>query len=68
MRNLFLALVLANLAFAAWHAWFSGAASPVRPPRDEAPGITLVSEVPEDLKTSPRDGSGRSQAPTVRTA
>jgi SPOR domain len=49
MRNAFLALVLANLGFAAWHAWFSGAASLVRPPRDEAPSITLTSEVPEDL-------------------
>lgn len=55
MRNLFLALVLANLAFAAWHAWFAESATRVRPARDDAPGITLVSEVPEDLARLPAD-------------
>jgi cell division septation protein DedD len=52
MRNLFLALVLANLAFAAWHAWF---ATPLRLPRaadPEVPSLTLVSELPDDLRTS----------------
>jgi cell division septation protein DedD len=61
VRNLFLALVLANLAFAAWHLWFS------QPPRaghvaDPAvPGITLLSELPPDLKALPSvDDSGAS--------
>jgi hypothetical protein len=44
MRNLFLALVLANLAFAAWHAWFSPAA--VTPSVVDAPTIMLASEFP----------------------
>lgn len=52
MRNLFLMLVLANLAFAAWHAWFSA------PPRvgetfdPDLPSLTLVSEVPDDLRSA----------------
>lgn len=48
MRNLFLVLVLSNLAFAAWHRWFtepSGTATFVN--STQVPGITLVSEVPE---------------------
>ena len=46
MRNLFLALVLANLGFAAWHSWFAASAggSPVSK-RGDAPGIALVSEL-----------------------
>jgi hypothetical protein len=44
MRNLFLALVLANLAFAAWHAWFSPAA--VTPSVSDVPTIMLASEFP----------------------
>lgn len=49
MRNLFLALVLANLGFAAWHSWFAAPAgrSPVSK-RGDAPGITLVSELGKD--------------------
>ncbi|HEX7082040.1 MAG TPA: hypothetical protein VF329_13600 [Gammaproteobacteria bacterium] len=44
MRNLFFALVLANLAFAAWHAWFAPS-DPVLQ-RDRGAGrIRLVSEV-----------------------
>jgi len=48
MRNLFLALVLANLGFAAWAAWYaepqtsSGVLANAR-----VPGITLVSELEE---------------------
>jgi cell division septation protein DedD len=62
MRNLFFVLVLANLAFAAWHAWFS------EPPRlahardTDLPRITLVSELPEDLLTLPST-SGDSPVP-----
>jgi hypothetical protein len=44
MRNLFLGLVLANLAFAAWHAWFSPAA--VAPSASDVPTIMLASEFP----------------------
>ena len=46
MRNLFLALVLANLGFAAWAAWYAEpqrSSSLVVNPR--VPGITLVSEL-----------------------
>ena len=52
MRNLFLALVLANLAFAAWSAWFAPAARVGRPADDGLPALTLVSEVPADLRSS----------------
>ena len=48
MRNLFLALVLANLGFAAWAAWYAEPRSGdtfVANPR--IPGITLVSELEE---------------------
>jgi len=51
MRNLFLALVLANLAFAAWHAWFARAPRPTRAADPDLPTLTLVSEVPPDLRT-----------------
>lgn len=43
MRNLFLALVLANLAFAAWSNWFAPE-PPGREPEPSAPPIRLVSE------------------------
>jgi hypothetical protein len=47
MRNVFLALVLANLAFAAWHSWFAGEPAPPALRRAAGPpGITLVSELP----------------------
>jgi cell division septation protein DedD len=52
MRNLFLALVLANLAFAAWHAWFAQPPRAQRPADPEMPSLTLLSEVPDDLHTS----------------
>jgi cell division septation protein DedD len=59
MRNLFLALVLANLAFAAWHTWFAQPRRPSQMFDPGLPGITLVSEVPPDLRTArvvPNDG------------
>jgi cell division septation protein DedD len=46
MRNLFFVLVLANLAFAAWHAWFSPAAISHRDRDGDAPTIMLASEFP----------------------
>jgi hypothetical protein len=52
MRNLFLALVLANLAFAAWSAWLAPSQVRGRPADEGLPALTLVSEVPEDLRSS----------------
>ncbi len=52
MRNLFLALVLANCAFAAWSAWFSPEQRVGRSADDGLPALTLVSEVPPDLRSS----------------
>lgn len=52
MRNLFLALLLANLAFAAWSAWFSGGQQAGRSVDEGLPALTLVSEVPQDLRSS----------------
>lgn len=51
MRNLVLVLVLANLAFAAWAAWFAPAASVGRRADEGLPALTLVSEVPVDLRS-----------------
>lgn len=58
MRNLFLVLVLANLAFAAWHAWFSEPPRTVHARDTDLPGITLVSELPEDLVNLPTADAG----------
>jgi cell division septation protein DedD len=55
MRNIFLALVLANLAFAAWHTWFASAPPPVRGD-DGLPKITLVKELPADVSDLPVAG------------
>jgi cell division septation protein DedD len=52
MRNLVFVLVLANLAFAAWAAWFAPAAGAGRPADEGLPALTLVSEVPVDLRSS----------------
>jgi cell division septation protein DedD len=52
MRSLFLALVLANLAFAAWSAWFAPAQRVGGSADDGLPPLTLVSEVPVDLRSS----------------
>jgi len=52
MRNLFLALVLANGAYAAWHTWFASPPPPLHVDDLTLPRITLVSEVPEDLRGS----------------
>jgi hypothetical protein len=53
MRNLFLALVLANLAFAAWHSWFSTTttARAPRPSNTNLPSIQLASEI--DISAQP---------------
>lgn len=55
MRNLFLALLLANLGFAAWYHWFAERPQPGRAAAVESlPGITLVSEVdPALLRAQP---------------
>lgn len=52
MRNIFLALVLANLAFAAWHAWFAAppAGRSVNPESDRLP---LVGEIDDELRRGP---------------
>ncbi len=52
MRNLFLGLVLANLAFAAWSAWVAPAGKVGRPSDEGLPALSLVSEVPDDLRSS----------------
>ena len=46
MRNLFLVLVLANLAFAAWHVWYAPLTPVLHAADSTLPSITLVSEVP----------------------
>lgn len=47
MRNLFLALVLANLAFAAWHFWFAEPDATVSRAATGTATITLVDELDE---------------------
>jgi hypothetical protein len=44
MRVAFLVLVLANLGFAAWHAWFSAPEIIVRPIRPDAASIQLYAD------------------------
>lgn len=60
MRNLFLALVLANLAFAAWDNWLARPAAESRTAANRnAPTLTLVSELPpaQQSDTTPADGA-----------
>jgi hypothetical protein len=57
MRNLFLVLLLANFAFAAWHAWFAQPARPTHVADPSVPGITLVSELPDDVAAFSGAGS-----------
>ncbi len=45
MRNLFLALVLANLGFAAWHQWYARHGAPSAHPTSTGAPIELVKEV-----------------------
>ena len=52
MRNVFFVLVLANLGFAAWSAWFAPSAERGRSADEGLPALTLVSEVPSDLRSS----------------
>ena len=52
MRNLFLGLLLANLGFAAWSAWIAPEEPAGRPTDAGLPPLTLVSEVPADLRSS----------------
>ena len=73
MRNLFLALVLANLGFAAWSAWFAAPPPRGRSADDGLPALTLVSEVPEDLRSSgvvvePAETGAPTQSPDAPAA
>lgn len=52
MRNVFLGLLLANLGFAAWSAWIAPEEPSGRVADDGLPPLTLVSEVPADLRSS----------------
>jgi hypothetical protein len=52
MRNFFFVLMLVNLAFAAWSAWVAPSAGVGRPSDDGLPPLTLVSELPADLRSS----------------
>jgi hypothetical protein len=60
MRHLFLMLVLVNLGFAAWSAWVAPSARGGRPADEGLPALTLVSEVPADLR-SPDVGQGEDE-------
>jgi cell division septation protein DedD len=53
MRNLFLVLLLANLAFAAWQAWFASP-SPGSVKEAHSPQIRLVSEVDTETPPAPQ--------------
>lgn len=55
MRHLFLMLVLVNLGFAAWSAWVAPSAHGGRPADEGLPALTLVSEVPADLRSADLD-------------
>jgi hypothetical protein len=66
MRHLFLMLVLVNLGFAAWSAWFAPSARGGRPADEGLPALTLVSEVPADLREKAEPTA--QDAPTQRAA
>lgn len=72
MRNVFLVLVLANLAFAAWSAWFAPSGDVGRRVDEGLPPLTLVSEVPADLRTTgvvvEQDGASEPPAVPPRVA
>jgi cell division septation protein DedD len=59
MRNIFLALVLANLAFAAWHLWFAESPRRARDEDPDSPSITLVRELPGEV-ADPSNSQGAS--------
>jgi cell division septation protein DedD len=52
MRHLVFVLVLANLGFAAWSAWFAPLTRVGHSADEGLPSITLLSEVPDDLRSS----------------
>jgi len=52
MRQLFFALVLVNLGFAAWSAWFAPLNRVGHQTDEGLPSITLLSEVPADLRSA----------------
>lgn len=52
MRQLFFVLVLANLGFAAWSAWFAPLTRVGHRTDEGLPSITLLSEVPDDLRSA----------------
>lgn len=58
MRVLFLLLVLANLGFAAWAAWYSTPQSPTRPLAGSGPGIEMYAEAGEAEVTEADTASG----------
>lgn len=71
MRNLFLALVLANLGFAAWQSWYSEDAQTVISPEREFGDIMLAAEFTEanpGLAISRIPATGREGAPDASTA
>ena len=73
MRNLFLALVLANLAFAAWQSWFATPTRPAGRAAAEVPEIMLASELQTSLPVpGPADAapleSPVEEAPAVAAA
>jgi len=68
MRHLFLMLVLVNLGFAAWSAWFAPSQRAGRPANEGLPALTLVSEVPADLRGAAEQGEAAAQGAPVQTA
>ena len=68
MRHLFLMLVLVNLGFAAWNAWFAPSARGGRPADEGLPSLTLVSEVPADLRSGGADEPAAQDTPEQAAA
>jgi hypothetical protein len=65
MRNVFLALVLMNLGFAAWHGWFAPRPKPTRLQVHSAPQIALAAEL-TDENTAARDVGTAGSAAAAR--
>jgi hypothetical protein len=69
MRNVFLALVLINLGFAAWHAWFAERPRPTRLVAQGGPQIALAAERASEREIgSENAGAGDTGAAIAVTA
>ena len=69
MRNLLFALILANLAFAAWHSWFAPREPVIAARGSGKASIVLIDELPPGERRTTGGATARwssSSAPSAR--